>query len=121
MALTPWKNVERSCCRTTEVLGVRWEEFDWIHRVWTIPAERMKRKRPHRVPLAPAMQVILELQRGLDKTWVFPGARAGRPISNMSMLMLLRRMNRQDITVHGFRSCFRDWAAEMTPYASGVS
>lgn len=81
----------------------------------------MKRKRPHRVPLAPAMQVILELQRGLDKTWVFPGARAGRPISNMSMLMLLRRMNRQDITVHGFRSCFRDWAAEMTPYASGVS
>lgn len=110
-----------SCCRTNEVLGARWEEFDWNDRVWIIPAQRMKRKRPHRVPLVPAMQVILELQRGLSDTWVFPGDRAGRPISNMSMLMLLRRMNRQDITVHGFRSCFRDWVAELTGHAHEVA
>lgn len=110
-----------SACRTSEVLGAEWSEFDWTHRVWTIPAVRMKRKRPHRVPLVPAMQVILEQQRGMNDTWVFPGNRAGRPISNMSMLMMLRRMNREDITVHGFRSCFRDWAAELTHYPSEVA
>lgn len=110
-----------SACRTSEVLGAQLQEFDWHNQVWTIPAQRMKRKRPHRVPLVPAMLGILELQRGLDETWVFPGERAGRPISNMSMLMLLRRMQRQDITVHGFRSCFRDWAAEMTRHPSEVA
>ena len=109
-----------TACRTSEVLGARWQEFDWDNQVWTIPAERMKLKRPHRVPLVPAMQVILERQQGLHPLLVFPGERAGRPLSNMAMLMLLRRLGRADLTVHGFRSTFRDWAAELTDYPSEV-
>lgn len=105
-----------TACRTGEVLGARWEEVDFDGQVWTIPAERTKANRPHRVPLAPEAAAILSGQVGLDATLVFPGARVGLPLSNMAMLTLLRRMNRDDITVHGFRSTFRDWAAEKTDY-----
>lgn len=110
-----------TACRTGEVLGAQWSEIDFDGQVWTIPAERMKANRPHRVPLVPAMLSILKGQIGLDKILVFPGAKEGMPLSDMAMLVLLRRMDRNDITVHGFRSTFRDWAAEKTDYQREVA
>ena len=101
--------------RTSEVLGAKWSEFDLTQRLWVIPAERMKAGKEHRVPLsARAIAIVKELQSLRTSAFVFPGIKAGRPLSNMAMLMLLRRMKRADITVHGFRSTFRDWAAETT-------
>lgn len=105
-----------SACRTSEVLGMTWDEIDTDARLWTIPAERMKTGVAHRVPLTDEMLRILEPMRALALTYVFEGQKRHRPLSNMSMLMLLRRMGRGDFTVHGFRSTFRDWAAE----AAGV-
>lgn len=110
-----------TACRTGEVVGARWDEVDFEGQVWTIPAERMKANRPHRVPLVPAMVALLKAQEGFDPLVVFPGAKPGTPLSNMAMLTLLRRMNRDDITVHGFRSTFRDWAAEKTDYPREVA
>ena len=85
--------------------------------MWTVPADRMKARSEHRVPLSYAALAVLrrmaEVRRG---DYVFPGNRAARPLSNMAMAMTLRRMGRGDITVHGFRSCFRDWAAECTAH-----
>ncbi|WP_298432258.1 site-specific integrase [uncultured Jannaschia sp.] len=98
--------------RTNEVLGMRWEEVDQAERLWTCPAERMKTGEAHRVPLTPEMLQILDEQRALGSDVVFEGQKRNRPMSNMSMLMLLRRMGVKDVTVHGFRSAFRDWAAE---------
>ncbi|MEY3729706.1 MAG: hypothetical protein RLZZ57_462 [Pseudomonadota bacterium] len=104
--------------RTNEVLGAKWDEIDIETGVWTIPASRMKANREHRVPLSGAAINILrnmqtfELNQGGG--YVFPGQRANRPLSQMSMAMLLRRMQRIDITVHGFRSSFRDWCEEAT-------
>lgn len=89
-----------------------WEEIDSEARLGTIPAERMKTGVAHRVPLTDAMLRILEPMRAMASTYVFEGQKRHRPLSNMSMLMLLRRMGRGDSTVHGFRSTFRDWAAE---------
>lgn len=102
--------------RTSEVIGARWEEIDAERGVWTVPAERMKSKRPHRVPLtAPVLALLDALPRTGE--WVFPSARYGRPISNMAMLKLLKSdMGHADKTVHGFRSTFRDWAAETTSF-----
>lgn len=110
-----------TACRTGEVLGSCWDEVDFERQVWTIPAERMKGNRPHRVPLVPATLAILKGQKGADAVLIFPGAKAGKPLSDMAMLTLLRRMNRGDITVHGFRSTFRDWAAEKTDYPREVA
>ncbi|MCH2078865.1 MAG: site-specific integrase, partial [Rhodobacteraceae bacterium] len=99
--------------RTGEVLGMRWEEINFEARLWTCPAERMKGGEEHRVPLTDAMIAILEplMARGSDV--VFEGQRRHEALSNMSMLMLLRRMGVEGITVHGFRSTFRDWAGEV--------
>ncbi|SFC49472.1 Integrase [Devosia psychrophila] len=108
------------CCaaRSGEVLGARWEEFDLEAGIWKIPAERTKAGRPHRVPLSKQAQ---ELIRGLDQArtseFVFAGQRAGRHLSAMAMEMLLRRLRVADVTVHGFRSSFRDWAGEETAHA----
>lgn len=103
--------------RTNEVLGAAWGEFDLTAKTWTIPAERMKVKREHRVPLAQRALDILDEAKKLSAaepaSLVFPG-REGKPLSNMVFLMTLRRMERQDITAHGFRSSFRDWASERT-------
>lgn len=110
-----------TACRTGEVLGARWDEVDFAGRVWTIPAERMKANKPHRVPLVAASTVLLKQQQGLDSVFVFPGAKQGRSLSNMAMLIVLRRMQRDDLTVHGFRSTFRDWAAERTDYPSEMA
>jgi integrase len=99
--------------RTSEALGARWSEI--AGEVWTIPATRMKSGREHRVPLAGrALELVEELPRQGD--YLFPGSRADRPLSNMALLMTLRRMGRGDITAHGFRSSFRDWVAERTNY-----
>lgn len=101
-----------TACRTGEVLQARWGEFDFDERLWTIPAARMKAESEHRVPLTPAMIAILEPLKTLSSEAVFEGEKRHKPLSNMAMLMLLRRMEIEGITVHGFRSTFRDWAAE---------
>jgi integrase len=111
-----------SAARTGEVLGARWPEINVGERLWTIPAERMKAGKEHRVPLSDAALAIIEAMSAIRSgDFVFPGASAGKPLSNMSMLMLLRRMGQGDLTVHGFRSCFRDWAAERTTFPSEVA
>ncbi|NWA26430.1 integrase arm-type DNA-binding domain-containing protein [Pseudomonas gingeri] len=110
-----------TACRTNEVLGATWDEFDLEKGVWKIPPHRMKAAKEHRVPLS---QAALDLLNGLIRmrgnSHVFPGAREGKHLSNMSMLMGLRRMGRTDLTMHGFRSTFRDWAAESTQYTREV-
>lgn len=100
--------------RTGEVLGARWEEIDFEGRVWEIPGGRMKTGEPHRVPLTDAMVSLIEPLKVLRSEYVFEGQKRHRPMSNMAMLMLLRRMKVEAVTVHGFRSTFRDWAGEAT-------
>jgi len=107
-----------TACRTSEAVNARWSEIDLAGAIWTIPGERMKARREHRVPLSgPALDVLraMDAER-IDKAdgFVFPGARANRPLSTAAMSALLDRMGRADITVHGFRSTFRDWCAEST-------
>lgn len=99
--------------RTGEVLGARWAEFDFTKRLWACPAERMKTGESHRVPLTGEMMEILEPLQAMKSEYVFEGQKRHRPLSNMSMLMLLRRMKVEGVTVHGFRSTFRDWASEV--------
>ena len=109
-----------TAARTGEVLGARWEEIDFAAKVWTVPAERMKSGREHRVPLNKrALALLGELERN-EAGPIFPGARADQPLSNMALLETLRRMERGDLTAHGFRSTFRDWAAERTSYPGDV-
>jgi integrase len=108
--------------RTGEVIGATWGELDLEKRLWTIPEDRMKAGKEHRVPLSDAAMVVLEaMMKVRQGEHVFPGARAGKPLSNMALLMVLRRMKRNDLTAHGFRSTFRDWAAEQTAYPSEVA
>jgi integrase len=118
-----------TAARTGEVLGARWGEIDWAAKVWSVPADRMKAGREHRVPLSDAALTVLEAVRPLalardgkpdPAAPVFPGPRRALPMSNMTMLMLLRRMGRDDLTAHGFRSTFSDWAAERTAYPREV-
>ncbi len=98
--------------RTGEVLGLRWAELDFEKRLWICPAERMKTGEEHRVPLTDEMLAIIEPLKAMESKYVFEGQKRHQPLSNMSMLMLLRRMQVEGVTVHGFRSTFRDWAAE---------
>lgn len=108
-----------TAARTGEIIGARWSEMDLEAKLWTIPAERMKAKREHRIPLpSQVVEILKALPREAD--FVFPGGRKGAPISNMAMAQLLKRIGRDRITVHGFRSAFRDWAAERTNYANHV-
>ena len=110
-----------TACRSSEVLNATWDEIDTGARLWTIPAERMKVRKEHRVPLADAVLSLLEsLPRVEGNPYLFPGMKAGRPLSNMAMLMGLRRMKRDDLTMHGFRSTFRDWAGECTAHPRDV-
>jgi integrase len=108
-----------TAARTSETLKAEWSELDLAEKVWTVPAERMKAEREHRVPLSPAALAILQ---GLPKRgkYLFAGDNAKKPLSEMSMLMLLRRMGR-DVTAHGFRSTFKDWARESTSFPNEVS
>jgi integrase len=107
-----------TAARSGEVLGLRWSEIDMVSRVWTVPAERMKGHREHRVPLSSAAMAVLrqmELMRpAASDSHVFPDLRRGKPLSHMAMFALLRRIHRGDVTVHGFRSAFRDWCEEAT-------
>lgn len=108
--------------RTSEVLQARWDEFDLDQALWTIPADRMKAGRIHRVPLSDRCLAILKRARelGADSSYIFPGRSADKPLSNMVFLMMLRRM-KLDVTAHGFRSSFRDWAAEATHFPREVA
>lgn len=108
-----------TAARTSEVLYATWSEIDIENAVWTIPAERMKAGNEHRVPLSARALEILEQVQLLGGTSVFPGGDR-RFLSGMAMAMLLRRMG-TDVTVHGFRSTFRDWAAECTVYHYDVA
>jgi integrase len=116
-----------TAARTGEVIGAQKVEFDFDKAIWTIPPGRMKASREHRVPLcARALTIVREQLKsnadaaklGAAKIYVFPGLKANAPLSNMAMLALLKRMGRDDLTVHGFRSTFRDWGAEQTAYPS---
>jgi integrase len=103
--------------RTGEVINAGWSKIDIAAKVWTVPAERTKAGREHRVPLSKrAIEILDGLPRG---HYLFPG-RDGRPLSNMAMLKTLERMGYGDMTVHGFRSTFRDWAADTTSYPNHV-
>lgn len=111
-----------TACRAGEALGARWGEFDLEKAFWTVPAQRMKAGKPHRVPLSGRALQLLLAQRdsaGQNADLVFLGPRGGA-MSNMAMAQLLKRIGRGDITVHGFRSSFRDWAAEATDFSHEV-
>ena len=105
--------------RTTETLNAVWSEFDLVKGIWAIPRERMKAGHEHRLPLplrAVAILKIMEAARLPHNEHVFPGQVQGKALSNMAMAAVLKRLKRNTITVHGFRSTFRDWAAEQTSF-----
>jgi integrase len=106
-----------TCARSGEVRGARWSEFDLVEMVWAIPAERMKARRAHRVPLSNDALSVLGQLRGLDAELVFPSAQRSsdgkaKVMSDMAFAALMRRMKVSGITTHGFRSTFRDWCSE---------
>jgi integrase len=110
-----------TAARTGEVIGAKWNEIDLGGRVWIIPAERMKAGQEHRVPLSDhALEVLKHMRKVQQNDHVFPGDRRAT-LSNMALLMLLRRMERDDITAHGFRSSFRDWVEEQTDTPRAVA
>lgn len=103
--------------RSGEALGARWDEIDLAAKVWTIPPRRMKSGREHRIPLTDrALAILAEMAPPRDGDYVFPGQRAGKSLSTMALEMVLRRMAIENATVHGFRSCFRDWAGNRTSF-----
>jgi integrase len=107
-----------TAARSGEVRGMTWGEVDLADKVWTVPAERMKAGAPHQVPLSDAAEAILQAmkpEKVQPSDIVFPAPRGGS-MSDMSLSALLKRMKRADITVHGFRSTFRDWAGETTQF-----
>ncbi|MFL9871368.1 tyrosine-type recombinase/integrase [Paraburkholderia megapolitana] len=108
--------------RTGDSLYAAWSEFDLSVALWTIPAERTKAKREHRVPLSSAVVTLLKaLPTFGDDGFVFEGMKYNKPLSNMAMLTLLKRMGHDDLTTHGFRSTFRDWVAECTTFPNEVA
>jgi integrase len=110
-----------TAARSGETVGARWSEIDMQAAVWSVPAERMKGSREHRVPLSAAAMRVLEAVAPLrNDNWVFAG-NAGKPLSDKAMIMVLRRMERLDLTVHGFRSAFRDWCAEATNHPREIA
>jgi integrase len=110
-----------TAARRGEVLGARWDEFDLEHAVWTVPAHRMKAGREHRVPLSGrALAIVKALRQAGGGEFVFAGHKPGKPLSGEALRMVLWRTKRDDVTVHGFRSAFRDWAAECTNFTNEV-
>jgi integrase len=105
-----------TACRSSESLQAKWEEIDFAHKLWTIPGARTKNGCAHRIPLTQATLRILDSLRGRDPIWVFPGTKPGHPPSEGVMLSMLDKMDRADVTVHGFRATFRTWVAEQTQY-----
>jgi integrase len=108
-----------TAARTGEVIGAQWDEIDQAAKIWTVPAQRAKTKKPHRVPLAErALEILKAVPREPGNEFIFIGQREGGGLSNLGMASVLIRMGRTDVTVHGMRSCFRDWAAECTGFAN---
>ena len=111
-----------TAARTSEVLGARWAEIDLANAVWTVPAARMKGGVEHRVPLS--VQAVAVLKRTsaapMPDEYVFSDPADGRPLSNMAMRALMKRMKLEQFAVHGFRSTFRDWCGELTDFAWDV-
>ncbi len=106
-----------TAARTGEIINSRWDEIDFAKKLWTIPAERTKSGRAQRVPLSDrTIKIVKAIPRERGSGFIFPGARKGQALSNMAMLELLRGMKGSGLTVHGFRSSFRDWAAEQTNF-----
>ncbi|SDX69223.1 tyrosine-type recombinase/integrase [Thiocapsa roseopersicina] len=117
-----------SACRTSEVIGAQWSEVDLDAAVWTIPGDRMKAGREHRVPLSDeALAIVKALPRIEGNPFVFPGARQGRPLSNMALLQLMRGLGhgvngeKSAAVPHGFRSTFRDWCGEVSSHPREVA
>ncbi|MGX5845495.1 tyrosine-type recombinase/integrase [Mesorhizobium sp. PL10] len=112
-----------TAARSGETVNAAWDEIDFERQVWTVPASRMKAGRRHEVPLSPrAVALLRSLPKRNDNPYVFPGLRKGRPISAAAMEMLLRRWKLKDqTTIHGFRSCFRDWAGDCTNFPREVA
>ena len=112
-----------TAARTGETIGAKRNEINIPDKVWIVPAERMKAGKEHRVPLSKEALTILEQLKTNEVSaddFVFSGGRLGKPLSNMAMTMTLRRMKRSHLTVHGFRSSFRDWAAERTNFPAEI-
>jgi integrase len=109
-----------TACRTSEVICAIWDEIHFAEKTWTIPADRMKAGKEHKVPLPPrAVEILQALPREDGNPHVFIGGRKGAPLSNMAMLEFVKAM-RPGYVPHGFRSTFRDWAAECTNYPNHV-
>jgi integrase len=109
-----------TAARTGEVIGATWNEIDLGRRTWTVPANRMKGHREHRVPLSDRAVALLEEMQGTKSNEFVFSRHGGKRLSNMALLMMLRRMERSDVTAHGFRSSFRTWAAERTGFPREV-
>jgi integrase len=110
-----------TAARTGEVIGACWDELDLDAKTWVIPAGRMKAGKQHSVPLSDAaLDILRVLPREKDNEFVFIGGQRGGGMSNMAMAAVLKRLKRSDITVHGFRSCFSDWAHEQTAYPAHI-
>jgi integrase len=114
-----------ACARTKEVVGARWAEIDLQEKIWTVPPERMKSEKQWRVPLSGrALEILSDMQKIRDRRpseYVFQGIEDGKPLSNMALLMLLRRMGQPELTVHGFRSTARTWMAAETNFPREVA
>ncbi|MGH7224519.1 MAG: tyrosine-type recombinase/integrase, partial [Gemmataceae bacterium] len=113
-----------TAARTGEAIGARWSEIDTVEQTWTIRAGRMKASREHRVPLSAGAVAVIEavprLDDGANDGFVFPGAKSSKPLSNMALLMLLRRMDHGELTAHGFRATFKTWASERTAFQNEI-
>jgi integrase len=111
-----------TAARSGEVLGAQWSEIDLNKKIWTVPANRMKAGREHRVPLAGrAISILKQMEKTKTGEFVFPGQARDRPLSNMVLSMMLRRMKIEGVTVHGFRSSFRDWAGNVSSFPREVT
>lgn len=111
-----------TACRTSEVIEASWPEIDLDECLWTIPASRMKARKEHIVPLSDAaIELLTPLSETRWSDWVFPGNAPRNPLSNMAMLMCMRRMGVDEYTTHGFRSSFRDWAGDETSFEREVA
>ena len=111
-----------TAARSGEILGMHWPEIDLGKKIWTVPADRMKAGREHRVPLsARAVAILRQLEKLKTGDFVFAGQARNKPLSNMAMEMVLRRMKIEGATVHGFRSSFRDWAGNVSNFPREVT
>lgn len=112
-----------TAARTGETIGAGWSELNLAERAWIVPAQRMKAGKGHRIPLSARTLSIIKEMHGLrhaDDGFVFPGGKPGKPLSNMAFLMLLRRMERSDLTAHGFRATFKTWSSERTSFQKEI-